>query len=107
MKKTIISFPFSATLILITLLGVLIAVDAAEIDRSTIKVTASSWEQKAKGGWADMPPERAIDGDLNTAWMAEGDGEWIQFDFGKAQALKAVASPSPKGTNGFIRLISS
>jgi hypothetical protein len=63
---------------------------AGEIDRSTIKVTASTWEQKAKGGWGDMPPERSLDGDLKTAWMAEGDGVWIQYDFGSVQPLKAL-----------------
>jgi poly(beta-D-mannuronate) lyase len=66
------------------------SVRAGEIDRSTIKVTASTWEQKAKGGWGDMPPERSLDGDLKTAWMAEGDGVWIQYDFGAVQALKTV-----------------
>ena len=66
------------------------SVFAQEIDRKTIKVTASSWEQKAKGGWGDMPPERSLDGDLKTAWMAEGDGEWIQYDLGKLVPLKAV-----------------
>lgn len=66
------------------------AISAQEIDKTTIKVTASSFEQKAKGGWGDMPPERALDGDLKTAWMAEGDGEWIQFDLGSAKAVKAV-----------------
>ena len=63
---------------------------AAEVDRAAIKVTASSWELKAKGGWGDMPPERALDGDLATAWMAEGDGEWIQFDLGSTVSLVGV-----------------
>jgi len=26
--------------------------------------TASSWEQKAHGGWRDFPPALAIDGDM-------------------------------------------
>jgi hypothetical protein len=63
---------------------------AGEVDRSTIKVTASTWETKASGGYGDMPPERSLDGDLKTAWMAEGDGVWIQYDFGSIQSLKAV-----------------
>jgi len=63
---------------------------AGEVDRSAIKVTASTWEQKAKGGWGDMPPERSLDGDLKTAWMAEGDGVWIQYDLGSTVPLKAV-----------------
>ena len=64
---------------------------AGEVDRSAIKVTASTWEQKAKGGWGDMPPERSLDGDLKTAWMAEGDGVWIQYDLGSVVALKTVS----------------
>ena len=63
---------------------------AGEVDRSAIKVTASTWEQKAKGGWGDMVPERSLDGDLKTAWMAEGDGVWIQFDLGSSVPLTAV-----------------
>jgi hypothetical protein len=65
-------------------------VHAGEVDRSAVKVTASTWEQKAKGGWGDMPPERSLDGDLKTAWMAEGDGVWIQYDLASAVSLKAV-----------------
>ncbi len=70
---------------------------AQEIDRTTIQVTASSWEQKAKGGYGDMPPGRSLDGDLNTAWMAEGDGVWIQYDFGTLKPLKAVKLAFFKG----------
>lgn len=66
------------------------AVHAGEVDRSAIKVSASTWETKAAGGFGDMPPERSLDGDLKTAWMAEGDGVWIQFDLGSAVSLKAV-----------------
>jgi hypothetical protein len=80
----------SASLILALCVWIAPNVHAGEIDKSTIKVTASTWEQKAKGGWGDMPPERSLDGDLKTAWMAEGDGVWIQYDFGSSQALKAV-----------------
>ncbi|GEM_PF-2196095 len=71
------------------------AAEAKEV--KGIKVTASSWEQKAKGGWGDMPPERSLDGDLKTAWMAEGDGEWIQYDFGKSKTFKAVKLAFARG----------
>ena len=97
MRIPVATFPFSAILVPVFLAGILSAVSAAELDRATIKVTASSWEQKAKGGWGDMPPERSLDGDLKTAWMAEGDGEWIQYDLGKAQSLKAVKLAFAKG----------
>ena len=74
-----------------------VVLTAAELDLKLIKVTASSWEQKAHGGWADMPPEQALDGNLKTAWMAEGDGEWIQFDLGSVQKIKAVKLAFAKG----------
>lgn len=78
-------------------LGAISSLPGAEVERKAIKVSASSWEQKAHGGWGDMPPERALDGDLKTAWMAEGDGEWIQFDLGSAQPLTAVKLAFAKG----------
>ncbi len=63
---------------------------AGEVDRSIVKVTASTWETKAAGGWGDMPPGRSLDGDMKTAWMAEGDGVWIQYDLGSIVPLKSV-----------------
>jgi hypothetical protein len=82
---------FLSSLALCSLVALILPVArAGEIDRTTIKVTASTWEQKAKGGWADNPPEQSLDGNLKTAWMAEGDGVWIQYDFGSVQALQAV-----------------
>lgn len=63
---------------------------AGDIDPKTVKVTASDYEQKAKGGWADAPPEQSLDGNPKTAWMCEGDGVWIQYDLGSVQSLKAV-----------------
>ena len=44
-----------------------------------------------------MPPERSLDGDLKSAWMAEGDGVWIQYDIGSVQSLKAVKLAFTKG----------
>lgn len=79
-----------ATGVLVAVFAFVASAPAQEIDKKTIKVTASSYEQKAKGGWGDMPPERALDGDLKTAWMAEGDGEWIQFDLGAVKPLKTL-----------------
>jgi len=86
-----------ALIALLNLTGFTLVLKAAELDRKLIKVTASSWEQKAHGGWGDMPPERALDGDPKTAWMAEGDGEWIQFDLGSVQTIKAVKLAFAKG----------
>jgi hypothetical protein len=86
MKQIIFGGLLAVTLVL----GTMPALRAGEVDRTTIKVTASTWETKAKGGFGDMPPERSLDGDLKTAWMAEGDGVWIQYDLGAVQALKGV-----------------
>lgn len=100
MKIPQISTYQTRTLVLFAVLnltGSSFALKAAELDPKSLKVTASSWEQKAHGGWGDMPPERALDGDLKTAWMAEGDGEWIQFDFGAVQPIKAVKLAFAKG----------
>ena len=91
MKKTVTAFIVSTFFLPAMFLH------AAGIDKTAIKVTASSWEQKAHGGWGDMPPERSLDGDLKTAWMAEGDGEWIQYDFGASQSLVAIKLAFAKG----------
>lgn len=62
---------------------------AQEIDKKTIKVTAGSWETKAKGGAGDFTPELTLDGKLDAAssWRADGKGEWIQFDLGAVKPL--------------------
>ena len=36
-------------------------------------------------------PSNAIDGDLNTRWSADGDGQWLQLDLGTVQEVAAVA----------------
>ena len=60
-----------------------------EIDKKTIKVTASAWESKDKGGAGDFPPELTLDGKLDAAssWRAEGQGQWIQYDLGEVKPL--------------------
>ena len=40
--------------------------------------------------WGYNPPEDAFDGDLNTRWSAEGDGEWIQHNFCEELSLESV-----------------
>jgi hypothetical protein len=86
MKRIIIFGTIAMTTAFLTTPGL----RAGEVDRTAIKVTASSYEQKAKGGWADNPPEQSLDSNLKTAWMAEGDGQWIQYDLGSSQQLKGV-----------------
>lgn len=78
--------------------------DVKTVDTKTIKVTCSSFEQKIHGGWGDMPPEFSLDGDLKTAWMAEGDGEWIRYDLGKVEVLKAVKLAFARGNERFYTI---
>jgi hypothetical protein len=97
MKNNIASFLRSIILFMVVLAAMVCLLPATELGKTVIKVTASSWEQKAKGGWGDMPPEHSLDGNLKTSWRAEGDGEWIQYDFGTVQSLKAVKLAFTKG----------
>jgi hypothetical protein len=62
-------------------------------------VTASSFESKAHGGFADFPPYLTVDGDISNAksWRAKNDGEWIMFDFTKNQAVDMVLIAFMKG----------
>jgi hypothetical protein len=69
---------------------VLVVTEAAPAAGGDIGVTASSWEQKAHGGWADFPPENTLDGDLKTSWRAEGEGQWIQYDLRGVRRLTGV-----------------
>ena len=65
---------------------------AAAVDKRTIKVSASSWEQKAHGGVGDFPPANTLDGSLavESSWRAEGAGQWIQWDLGAPVKLRSV-----------------
>lgn len=48
--------------------------------------------EKADGGWADFPPEAALDGDHKdtSSWKAEGEGQWLQFDLGESRQLTGI-----------------
>jgi hypothetical protein len=46
-------------------------------------VTASDFQ-------APNVPENTQDGDLNTRWSAEGEGQWIRYELGTQQAISAV-----------------
>ena len=41
----------------------------------------------ASGFKPTFGPENTIDGDLTTLWGADGDGQWIQYDFGAATSV--------------------
>ena len=59
-------------------------------------VSASDWEQTAKGGWKDFPAEKTLDGDLAklSSWRAEAEGsehgQWIQYDLGRVRTVALV-----------------
>jgi chitodextrinase len=36
-------------------------------------------------------PANTVDGNLGTRWSASGDGQWIQYDLGRAHAVSSVA----------------
>ena len=44
----------------------------------------------SSGFKAGYGPEKAIDGDLSTMWGAEGDGQWIELDLGRATTVTQV-----------------
>ncbi len=65
---------------------------AAEMEKTSIKVTASGWEAKAHGGVGDYPPANTLDGRVtpDSSWRAEGPGTWIQWDLGTATKLRSI-----------------
>lgn len=65
---------------------------AAEIDKGSMKVTASGWEAKAHGGVGDYPPENTLDGRVtpDSSWRAEGPGTWIQWNLGTPRKLRKI-----------------
>jgi hypothetical protein len=46
-------------------------------------VTASGFQEPNE-------PANTLDGSLGTRWSSEGDGEWIQYDFGTPQTISQV-----------------
>ncbi|NLF32637.1 MAG: DUF4962 domain-containing protein [Planctomycetes bacterium] len=69
------------------------------LDMTSVGVSASAWEQKAHGGFADFPPAATIDGDAsdNSSWRAEGHGQWIQYDLGEPKEIVACKAAFTKG----------
>lgn len=62
------------------------------IDMTTVRVSASAWEQKAHGGFADFPPANVIDGKPNdkSSWRADGHGQWVAFELTEPARLAAI-----------------
>ncbi len=42
-------------------------------------------------------PENTLDNDLNTRWSADGDGQWIQYDFGSSYTVAYISIAWYKG----------
>ena len=65
---------------------------AAEVDKSTVIVRASTWETKDHGGVGDFPPKNTLDGKVSveSSWRGEGKGAWIQWDLGRTYRLRSV-----------------
>ncbi|MGL1890509.1 MAG: discoidin domain-containing protein [Spirochaetaceae bacterium] len=42
-------------------------------------------------------PSNTLDGDLNSRWSAQGDGEWIKYDLGKALEVSYISLAFFKG----------
>ena len=86
--------------VLLLLLSTALCAESLQlVDKSKVSVKASSWEQKAHGGWADFPPQASLDGDLSdkSSWRAEGDGQWILYTLPMQTQLDAVALAFVKG----------
>lgn len=62
------------------------------LEELVIKEVTASASQEDKGNTED----KAIDGDLDTYWGAEGD-QWIQFDLGEAKTINSVGIAFIKG----------
>ena len=93
------SWLFIATALIAILVAGCASVPVKPWDRSAVWISASAWEQKAHGGLGDFPPRLTFDGSLapESSWRASGDGEWIQYDFGKKVPLKEVRIAFLKG----------
>lgn len=83
---------FGAAALLAVLATGCVSMPLGPVNRAEVWIRASAWEQKARGGSGDFPPRLAFDGDLapESSWRASGDGQWIQFSFGKRTRLKEI-----------------
>ena len=76
--KFLLRLVFASVLVLSTVYAA-----QAQAPATIATVTASSFQDP-------HAPANTIDGDMGTRWSAQGDGQWIQFDFGALQQITAV-----------------
>jgi len=77
------------------LLSAVLATSAHALDKTAVKATANTWESKEAGGWADCPPELAVDGEVSgkSSWRGEkheGVPPHIDFEFPEKVTLDGV-----------------
>lgn len=85
------------------------AQEALEAPLKPAQISASAFESKAAGGFADFTPEKTVDGDLsaNSSWRAEvkddQSGQWIQYDLGAVKRIASVRLAFVKGEERVYR----
>ena len=66
---------------------------------------------EATGTQSPNYPEDTLDGDLNTRWSAQGDGQYITYDLGRVELVQSIDlafyQPSGIRTNWFDVLLSN
>jgi hypothetical protein len=70
---------------------------AVHIDRAAAPIETVPAAAITASGDDGNVPANVADGDLNTRWSAEGDGQWIQYDFGSAKTFKSASIAWFKG----------
>ncbi len=78
-----------ATAMLFSLAGVCATTQAQAATPAPATVTSSSHDGNG--------PERTLDGDFKTRWSANGEGEWMLFDYAKPVSFNAVKLAFHKG----------
>lgn len=83
-----------------------VARGANEFVFQNISVAASSYQP----GTTNYP-SNTLDGNLNSRWSAEGDGQWITYDLGRVELVQSIDlafyQPSGIRTNWFDVLLSN
>jgi hyaluronate lyase len=76
---------------------VVFQVDKGENAIARFSRTSGSSDVLASSYEYPNTPGNTVDGDLETRWSAEGDGEWIRYDLGEVKEVSAVRIAWYKG----------
>lgn len=63
---------------------------ASTIDNDEYNAPASALAVVASAADGGNLPENTVDGNLDTRWSAEGDGQWIRYDLGEQKQLSVI-----------------